>query len=331
LLKRSYHGAKDLYTKEFGHIGGLYSFMTKLRQLINQHKSNKVILFWDGENGGIYRHNIDPAYKANRKDKTWSGKIYMTEAEIRKEKQKEESVLKQKKRIQSYAEELYLRQIECDNVEADDLIAEYCKRYHNDEEIILYTNDRDFAQLLEYNIQIHFDNIPDMLIDRNSFFMKFPYFYKNALTMKIICGDASDNITGVSGVKEKTLLKYFPDLEKRYMSVKEICMGARKINGERKKPLKALQSISEGVERFKINYQLINLNDPFLDDEAIEALDQLEMPLDPEGRSSKILYRMMKEDGFMSQYPSSFSDYVQTFYPVIMNERERFKNYMKKT
>jgi len=75
LLKRSFHGAKDLYTIKFGHIGGLYSFMTTIRKLIKNNMINKVVLVWDGENSGIYRHSIDSNYKANRKTKEWHQKL----------------------------------------------------------------------------------------------------------------------------------------------------------------------------------------------------------------------------------------------------------------
>lgn len=333
LLKRSFHGAKDIYTDKFGHIGGLYQFMTKLRKLIKENQINKVILAWDGENGGIYRHNIDPAYKANRKDKNWNEKIQLNEKEYLKEKENKESILKQRKRIQAYAEELFLRQIEVENIEADDLIATYCINNHNKEDIILYTNDRDFAQLLELNIKIIFDNL-DMIIDKDSFFLKFPYNYKNSLTMKIICGDSSDNIKGIEGLQEKGLIKNFPDLKKRYMSVSEILKEAKKINktriSEKKKPLIALTKLTEGVERLKINHRLINLNEPFLNEEAEEELAQLNVPLSDENRGAKYLVKLMNEDQFLSVYGGTFVSYVQPFYPVIMNEKNLLKEYIKK-
>ena len=78
LLKRSIFGAKDTYTSKFGQIGGLYQFFTKLRKLIKDHKINKIVLAWDGENGGYYRHIIDPAYKANREHKEWYNKIELS-------------------------------------------------------------------------------------------------------------------------------------------------------------------------------------------------------------------------------------------------------------
>ena len=93
LLKRSFHGAKDLQTASFGHIGGLYSFLTTVRKMIKDHMINKVVLVWDGEGGGIQRYRIDHAYKANRVSKKWHDRIEMSAADIRREKAKEESWL----------------------------------------------------------------------------------------------------------------------------------------------------------------------------------------------------------------------------------------------
>jgi 5'-3' exonuclease len=333
LLKRSFNGAKDSYTEKFGHIGGLYSFLTTVRKLIKAYRINKVVLAWDGENGGVYRHNLIHTYKANRTTKEWYNKIEMTDAEIRREENKDESILKNRKRIQQYAEELFLRQIEVDKVEADDLIASYCMRYHEKEEIFLSTNDRDFCQLLDLNITILFSNIEEPITKQN-FYFKFNYNYQNALIMKVICGDVSDNIKGAEGVKEPTLLKYFPDLEFRKMTVKEICQQADKINKERvstkKKPLKALENILSDMSMLYLNYKLINLREPFLNEEAEEQLEQLDLPLSPDGRGSKNLLKMMLEDDFLSVYGGTFVNYIEPFYTVIMNEKQLLQDFNRK-
>ena len=333
LLKRSFYGAKDVYTKSFGHLGGLYQFMTTIRMLIKKHMSNKIIIFWDGEGGGVFRHRIDHTYKANRK-KEWNKKIEMTAFELRREKAKEESILKQRKRIQAYAEELFLRQIEVDDIEADDLIAAYCLQYNNKEELFIYSNDRDFAQLLDLNITIIFPNI-DQPVTKVNYIMYFNHHYSNALIIKIICGDSADNIDGISGVGEKTLLKYFPELKFKHLTVREICKRGDEINQERilnkKKPLKSLNNLisSEGVERLKTNFQLVNLREPILTDEAVEELKQLELPLSPEDRGSTNLLKMMNEDQFLSIYASNFVQYVEPFYTVIMHEKDLLTEYYK--
>ncbi len=332
LLKRSVFGAKNTNTTKFGHIGGLYSFMTTLRKLIKEHSINKVVICWDGENGGIYRYRIDRQYKANRKSKEWHKKIVLSEQEIKKEKEKEESVLKQKKRIQAYAEELFLRQIEVDEVEADDLIAAYCLKHNNKEELIIYSNDRDFAQLLDLNITIIFPNIAIPITKRN-FYTEFGYHYANSLPFKIISGDSSDNIKGVGGIQEATLLKYFPELRAKESSVREIRKKAKALNEARKKekkqPIKALLNLLNGGERLITNYKLINLRSPLLNSQAEDELEQLEMPLSPKGRGSKYLYRMMNEDDFLSVYGSNFVNYVEPFYSVITAENNLYEKYKR--
>lgn len=332
LLQRSFHGAKDLHTTKFGHIGGLYQFITIVRKLIKEHKINKVVLVWDGEGGGIYRHRIDKEYKANRKYKEWYKKIEMTAIEIRREKEKEESILKQRLRIQAYAEELFLRQIEVDDIEADDLIASYCLSHNNIEEIFLLSNDRDFAQLLDLNITILFPNI-NQPVTKLNYIMHFNHHYTNALIMKIICGDVADNISGIGGMGEDTLLKHFPELKFKHMTVREICGRADEINKERilnkKKPLKVFEHLLGGVDKLKINHQLVNLREPMLNENAVNALQILEIPLSPENRGSKNLYNMMMEDEFLIAYGSTFVQYIEPFYTVIMNEKQLLTEYIK--
>lgn len=332
LLKRSFHGAKDTHTDKFGHIGGLYSFLTTVRKMIKNHMINKAVLFWDGEGGGIARYRIDHAYKANRVSKKWHQRIEMTAAEIRREKQKEESILKQRKRIQEYAEELFLRQIEVDDTEADDLIAAYCLEHNNKEEIFIYSNDRDFAQLLDLNITIIFPNISQP-VNKTNYIMHFNHHYTNALAMKIICGDTSDNIHGIQGMGEDTLLKHIPELKFKTFTVKEICRRADEINKERienkKKPLKVFENLLNGVDRLKTNYELINLRKPMLNEGAVEELIQLEAPLSPDDRGSKNLYKMMIEDEFLTVYKSTFPNYVEPFYSIIMNEKQLLNEYYK--
>ena len=52
LLKRSFHGAKDTYNSKGIHMGALYQFLTVTRKLITEHAVNKVVIIWDGEQGG---------------------------------------------------------------------------------------------------------------------------------------------------------------------------------------------------------------------------------------------------------------------------------------
>jgi 5'-3' exonuclease len=196
----------------------------------------------------------------------------------------------------------------------------------------LYTDDRDFLQLLQYDISIWIDRKKAM-IEAGNFFEHFPFFYKNALTMKILCGDKSDVIPGVKGLGETTLLTHFPELIDSPVMVRDICRKAVEINEQRKKqkkdPLLAIKNITESVEQLKINYQLMNLNEPFLNEEAYAALDGLEIPLSDIDRGTKNLYPMMVEDDFLSLYSNfgNFADYVTPFYTVVAREKDLLKKY----
>ena len=60
LLKRSFYGGKNVFTKSFGHCGGLYQFMTMTRKLIKNHMINKDHFFarmppyaWDEDGSGF--------------------------------------------------------------------------------------------------------------------------------------------------------------------------------------------------------------------------------------------------------------------------------------
>ena len=151
--------------------------------------------------------------------------------------------------------------------------------------------------------------------------------------MKVICGDTSDTITGIDGLGEDTMMKHFPQLEFEHMSVREICGMAKVINEERVakklKPLKALNNLLNGVERLKLNYRLINLFEPFINDDVINEMEQLKMPLSPEDRGSRYLIKLMNDDDFLTVYGGNFVNYVEPFYTVIQCERDKYKTFMQ--
>ncbi len=110
---------------------------------------------------------------------------------------------------------------------------------------------------------------------------------------------------------------------------------ADRLNQERKnnklKPLQAFTNIVNGVERLKLNYKLINLSKPFLNENAEIALDELIRPLIDENRGSSNLFKLMQEDDFLSLYSNygNFSSYVEPFYGVIAKEKELYKQFKK--
>ena len=355
LLKRSFKATENSeeYRNAKGHYGALYLFMTTLRKLVRELGVNKVMLMWDGENGGKMRHDIYPEYKANREGKEWYNKTVLTEAQIREQKKSKRTMLAQAMRVKSYCEELFIRQVQADDIEGDDLIAYYCLRYHKEEKITIYTGDEDALGLVVLdNVGVYLGK-KNMVFNKHNYFLHFDYHYTNAYLMKTLCGCTSDNIKGIEGLGEKTLMNNFPDLKNRAYSYYELILEADRINTERtagkgklKKPrLKVLDNIVNGTtlrynmvkgveepvdlgdEFFDINMKLVNLLEPMMTPEAIEELvDNSELPIDGTNRGSKPLLRKMNEDMFLQGFGDNFQKYVEVFYPVILREKEIAKN-----
>lgn len=320
LMKRSYNGAKNVYHKD-KHIGGIFAFYSTLRKLILEHKIEKVVITWDGERGGTLRLDYYPDYKGNRP------KFFDKEYEL------------QKLRVKQYAEDLSIRQYEHSDVESDDLIAFYCKNKKKLEEVMIYTNDRDMCQLINEDVTIFLaDKKMEVGIGNYQWF--FEHHYSNAGLIKIIEGCGSDYIKGVDGVSENTLLKHFPQLKERKVSLDEIIESSKKINEERDKPLKVIQNIIEGKTRgnhrgplYEVNKKIIDLNQPLLTEEASEnVINLIDLPIDPSGRDPKNVLKMMIEDGVMYALPggeNGYLNFMEPFVKLLKKEKLKFKKRKK--
>jgi 5'-3' exonuclease len=315
LLKRSFTTKTNYYTPQFGSIDALFNFMLTIRMLCTKTKCNKIVVVWDGENGGKLRYNLYKGYKSNRKNKEWYNKIQLTESQIKYEEDKEKSLLKQKVRIQNYLNNLFVRQISnLDFIEGDDIIAYYTKEYHLKEHIIIFTNDRDICQMVEYDgVNVYLGNIKESYINKSNYFMYFKHDHRNIRILKTFCGCSGDDISGVKGLGEKTLLEHFPKVIKEQVNISYILNEARIISEQRvkekKKPLQVIENILNGIsgnkilegnELYNINYQIVDLINPMVTKEAKHIIkEESELPIDIENLGSKNLLRYMNDDGFL--------------------------------
>ena len=155
--------------------------------------------------------------------------------------------------------------------------------------------------------------------------------------VKIIEGCKSDYIKGVDGVTENTLLKYFPQIKEREVTLDEIIESSKKIQEERKTPLVVLSNIIEGKTRgthkgplYEINKKIIDLNEPLLTEEATDSVNNLiNLPIDPQGRDTKNVLKMMIEDGVMYALPGGENGYLNFMEPFIRLAKKEKINYKK--
>lgn len=321
LLKIGFHGIKDYYNKG-EHIGGLWHFLNTLRKFLDEENFNKVIVFWDGETSSSQRRLIYPKYKLNRK---------APENEL-----KEESFNKQKHRVKEYLEEMFVRQVEFPNSEADDLIAYYCQISKGEDKTI-FSGDRDLTQLISDDVTIYSPNTKKYHKKGDNIKLhdiEIPHY--NVKTFKILSGDKSDNIDGIYYLGEKTFVKLFPELLEKEVSFTDILTRGEELLKEQKDNtvLKNLLTgkTKEGIfgdEFFEINKKIVDLSEPLISDEGKELVESYySESLDPDGRGYKNLIRMMMEDGIFKYLPKNDEAWVyflKPFLKLTRKEKTKFK------
>ena len=139
LLKIGVCGVKDFYHND-KHVGGLWYFINTIRRLIDEQNFDKVVVMWDGDDNSSTRKILYPQYKENRRHGV--------------NEMENDSFDEQKGRIKQYLEETFIRQIEEDNNEADDLIAYYCL-ISQDENKTIVSSDKDLTQLISEKVSIY--------------------------------------------------------------------------------------------------------------------------------------------------------------------------------
>ena len=322
LVKIGFHGVKD-YFNGTEHVGGTWHFLNTLRRFLEETNYNKVVVFWDSETGSSQRRLIYPKYKLNRKQKN-------------EEDFREQSFTTQKNRVKQYLEEMFVRQLEVEQSEADDLIAYYCQIAIN-ENITIFSADRDLTQLISDNVSIYSPNTK-LTYKKGDYVILYeadiPHY--NVKTYKILSGDKSDNIDGIYFLGEKTLLKLFPELLDREVSFTDILNRAEVLLSEDKEN-KVLQNLLSGRtktgvygnEFFEINNKIVDLSNPLITEEGKEIVElYCKETLDPEGRGYRNLIRMMMEDGFFKFLPKhddAWVNFVKPFMKLTRKEKKQFK------
>ena len=317
-MKIGFHGVKDLYS-DGSHLGAIYHFINTIRKFLEEHNYDKVVVMWDAENSSSARKELYPQYKGNRKQD-------MNEYKL-------ESYLTQNARIKEYLEEVFVRQVEIPHNEGDDLISYYCKIAIN-EEITIFSSDKDLTQLISDKVSVYSPNSKQYfkqgdMITINK--VQIPHY--NVLTCKILTGDNSDNINGIEGLGEKTLVKLFPDMLVKPCTVDEIRVNAVNIMQEKKS--KVLENILTGKtksgilgeEFYLTNKKIVDLSNPLITENAKKLVEQIITDtIDPTDRGYKNLMRLMMEDGLFKYLPKNdeaWVNFLTPFMKLIRKEKRK--------
>ena len=339
--------------------GAVMSFLRMLGNVLNKKDFNYCIACWDGIGSGVLRWKFYEDYKANRGknyelhdpnlsdyDKKlikFQQKVlsYSRKMNNKDGKNDDEVFEREKGIINAILEELCIRQYEFENVEGDDIIAYYVKNKKPNEKVVIVSSDKDLTQLISDTVIVYNPRLKDFITKDNSA-DKIGITHENVVLEKILCGDSSDNIKGVKGMGETTLLKLFPQIKNEKTDLKAIIVRSKELLEERKaskkKPLKSLENIVNGVtdgcqgdKLYEINEKIIDLSQPLLTDEAKESLEnELYTVMDTSNRNIKNVYEIIRTYNLTElEDENKFSNLFAPFGRIIMMENKRYKSFLK--
>ena len=353
LLLLSSSGDKTL-SSSGTEIGGIFQFFLQLKLLLQKGNFRYVYVFWDGKDDGILRKKIYFDYKANRdkefeddnlsdymkevnkRVKFMQNKFFKTQDPVKLvEKDRHKEIFYwQRDIIMQMLEELFVRQCVCDKTEADDFIGYYVSHKKPNEKIVIVSNDRDLTKLIEEDVIVYVQSMKSFINTKNHTDI-MGYNYQNVALKKVLCGDASDNIKGIKGLGEKTLLTNFEEFKKRKVTLEEVIEKAKSINEERvknkKKPLKWAENIvnrvtdgCQGENIYEINEKIIDLKKPLMTDEAKDLLESIMYaPIDPTDRNMENLYNIIIEYNIDKlKDPTTFGNFFSEFMYIIDKEKK---------
>lgn len=193
--------------------GSIFGFANTLVKLMDQDKPSHIAVVWD-THAPTFRHEMDPAYKANRPPQPEELTIAIP-------------------LIKEMIEYFGIKNLESDGFEADDIIGTLAKQAEAAEaDVYLVTPDKDFMQLVDDHIKMlkplnngdGFD-----IIDRDGVVRYFGVQPEQVIDVLALIGDTSDNVPGVPGIGKKGA----PELILHHGSIEKLIEAAPGISSKR--------------------------------------------------------------------------------------------------
>ena len=222
----------DLATKSGTVTNAVYGFTSMLAKVCADERPDHLAVAFDAPGGSTYRNELDPEYKAGRKE---TPDLFVSQLPL----------------INEVLEALEIRQLKVPGVEADDVIATLATRAAADGiDVVVVTGDRDTYQLVaDPHVKVLYNKrgVSDYaLYDEAGIFERCgvtPAQYPEYAALR---GDTSDNLPGVPGIGEKTAAK----LVTTYGSLEGIFEHLDEL------PPKQRQNLGEAQERVLKNREM---------------------------------------------------------------------------
>ena len=212
----------------------VFAFSNMINKMLQNLKDGDGLFVGFDTGKATFRHKEDEKYKANRKPCPPELKIQMPLA-------------------RAFLDSLNIFWFEKEGFEADDVCGTVAKMAGKEgKEVIVYTSDRDFLQLIDKHISIHIiktgmSNID--IMNETTMPEKYGFAPLQIIDFKGLRGDSSDNLPGIPGVGDKTATQ----LIQQYGSFENIVEAAKGMTS------KVGQSIVENQDQGRHCYEMAKI------------------------------------------------------------------------
>ena len=215
LINRAYHGVRPLNTSQGLQTNAIFGFITTLQRLTDEEKPDALCVTFDRREP-TFRHKADETYKAKRKPM-------------------DQELAMQFPPLKDVLDAMAIPRYELVGYEADDLIGTISRRCEADGwDCVIVTGDKDSLQLITDHTRV---KLATGMPGRESYKDMTPETFRKAygfdpihmIDLKALMGDASDNISGVPGIGEKTamtLIQTYGSIDAVYANIDSVDLRA---------------------------------------------------------------------------------------------------------
>ncbi|MBI3560922.1 MAG: DNA polymerase I [Gammaproteobacteria bacterium] len=214
-LFRAYHALPALTNSKGEPTGAVYGVINMLRKLRARYPQSQLAVVFDAK-GKTFRNDLYTPYKAHRPPMP-------------------EELRQQIEPIHAIIRAMGLPLLSVSGVEADDVIGTLATQASALQiDTLISTSDKDLAQLVGPHVTL-VNTMTDTLLDRQGVIDKFGIPPERMVDFLTLTGDSADNIPGVSGVGEKTAVKWL----QQYQSLDGVVAHANEMKGKIGEKLRA--------------------------------------------------------------------------------------------
>jgi len=272
---RSWSTAPNL-NENGDHIGGIVGTLKSIGYAIRTLNPTRVVVVFDGKGGSQSRKDIYSGYKSERGKNKIKMRLNRAASVEMNPEEESESMKRQMVGLGELLSALPVTIMIYDGIEADDVMAYIATQLKKEnEKVIIMSTDKDFLQLINKDVSVYSPS-KKKVYNIDEVKEEFGVHPHNFINFRMIDGDKSDNVEGISGLGLKTIIKSFPILAEGEVQTTESMLEY--INAQPKKT-KAHDLFENNLELLKRNRKLMQLSEPtFSGNLRMKIIDRFEEP-----------------------------------------------------